>query len=719
MRSLIRRKTYEQFPLLSIVCSIFCSSVFTGCSVPPEPGSPEQIEQAVSSVSDEKLQKSDQFVGDWLTHGLNYSETRHSPLDQINPSNIESLGLAWSLNLGTKRGVESTPLVVDGIMYLTGPWSLVYAVNARSGELIWKYDPMVPGKYGEKACCDVVNRGLAMYEGKVYVGTIDGRLIAIDAVRGKPVWEVYTVDTTKYYSITGAPRVANGKVVIGNGGAEYGVRGYFTAYDARTGDLVWRFYTVPGDPAKPFESPAMEKAAKTWSGTWWEYGGGGTAWDAMAYDPALKFLYVGTGNGSPWVGKYRSPGGGDNLFLSSIVAVNIENGELVWHYQTTPGESWDYTATQHIILADVQWQGETRKVLMQAPKNGFFYVLDRESGELLSADPYVYVNWAKAVDLQSGRPLEHEFSRYEEVNFQVAPNYEGGHNWHPMAFNPTTGLVYIPALDNASVYGADPEWEAHKAGFAVGNGWNAATGYDPSKEVMRDSMITWSYPGGKLMAWDPVKAEKVWEVQHPTPWNAGVLSTGKLIFQGTTDGRFCAYDAEDGTKLWETDLEIGVIAPPITYEIDGIQYVSIAAGWGGGVGQKMKFTDHILPGTVFTFALNHHARYPQYPDPPAKELIDLPLDISEAARSQGASLFTTYCALCHASVGSGGGNIPDLGYSSKETYAIFHSIVLEGAYLARGMPNFSDRLDPEKVTLIKNYLISAAQKVRERENVKN
>jgi quinohemoprotein ethanol dehydrogenase len=437
----------------------------------------------------------------------------------------------------------------------------------------------------------------------------------------------------------------------------------------------------------------------------------------MAYDPEFKLLYVGTGNGSPWVRKYRSPGGGDNLYLSSILALRVENGELAWYYQTTPGESWDYTATQHMILADLEIGGMIRKVLMQAPKNGFFYVLDRITGELLSADPYVYVNWAQGVDLESGRPIENEFSRYEKVNAMVAPNYEGGHNWHPMAYNPITGLVYIPALDNASVYGADPNWESHESGFAVGNGWNAATGYDPTKTLVTDSLVKGPLPRGKLIAWDPIKKQQIWQVDHSTPWNAGVLTTASgLVFQGTTDGHFVAYDGGNGKKLWEAFLDIGVIAPPVTYLVDGIQYVTIVAGWGGGVGQKMKFTDHIYPGTIFTFAIGRKAPYPLYPEPVQKQLIDLNTEANEAEIARGASLFTTYCALCHASIGSGGGNIPDLGYSTKETFQNFYNIVRAGALLPLGMPNFGDRLSEQDVSFIKNYIVGTAQKVRERKN---
>lgn len=685
--------------------------ILTQCMQSFEPGSVEHIAHVTSQVNDDRLSRANETPGDWLSHGRNYYEDRFSSLEQINKSNLDSLGLAWSFDLGTKRGIEATPLVVDGIMFLTGSWSIVYAVDARNGTLIWKYNPMVPGKYGEKACCDVVNRGLAMYKGRIYLGTLDGRLISLDAVTGNPVWEVLTVDTAKYYTITGAPRVVDGKVVIGNGGAEYGVRGYVTAYDAMTGEQVWRFYTVPGDPSLPFESPAMEAAAKTWTGKWWEYGGGGTAWDAMAYDPQLKLLYVGTGNGSPWVRKYRSPGGGDNLYLSSIVALHVETGELAWYYQTTPGESWDYTATQHIILADLEIEGKSRRVLMQAPKNGFFYVLDRATGELVSADAFVYVNWAKGVDLHTGHPLVNEFSRYEKVNAMVAPDYEGGHNWHSMAYNPITKLVYIPALDNASVYGADPHWRKRKTGFAIGLGWNVATGHDPTKPTILDSLVKDRARHSKLIAWDPIGKRQVWKVDHPTYWNGGVLTTASsLVFQGTSDGRFVAFDGVDGTKLWETSLDIGVIAAPVTYLVDGIQYVTIVAGWGGGVGQKTKFTKHIYPGTIFTYALGKKAPNPNYPEPEPKQLIDLELNASEEEIKQGAMLFSTYCALCHASIGSGGGNIPDLGYSTKDTYLIFHDIVREGLLLPLGMPNFGERLSDKEVSYIKNYIIASAKK---------
>ena len=349
------------------------------CNKKPEPGSEGHIRRATSMIDDAYLANADNTPENWVTYGKNYAEDRFSSLTQINKGNVGKLGLAWALNLETTRGIEATPLVIDGIMFLSGPWSKVFAVNAQTGKMIWTYDPEVSGKVSERLCCDVINRGLALYKGQVFVGTLDGRLISLDAATGIPAWQVLTVDTTKAYSITGAPRIVKGNVIIGNGGAEFGVRGYITAYDAMTGEQRWRFYTVPGDPSKPFESKAMEMAANTWAGEWWKYGGGGTAWDAMAFDPELNLFYVGTGNGSPWDWVHRSDGQGDNLFLSSIVALNPDNGEYAWHYQTTPGDDWDYTATQQLVLTDMEIERQQRKVIMQAPKNGFFYVLDRQT----------------------------------------------------------------------------------------------------------------------------------------------------------------------------------------------------------------------------------------------------------------------------------------------------------------------------------------------------
>jgi len=681
---------------------------FESCQPTPETGSPEYISKVTHQIDDEALVQADGATGDWITHGLNYSEDRYSQLSQINLGNIDSLGLVWTVELGTRRGIEATPLVVDGIMYLTGPWSKLYAVNTRTGKLIWEYNPQVPGRFGPKACCDVVNRGAALYQGDVFIGTIDGRLISVDAATGAPNWEVYTVDTTNYYTITGAPRIVKGKVIIGNGGAEYGVRGYISAYDATTGELSWRFYTVPGDPAEPAENTAMEKALETWNGEWWKYGGGGTVWDAMAYDPELNLLYIGTGNGSPWSQQYRSPGGGDNLYLSSILALNPDEGSLVWYYQTTPGDSWDFTATQHMILADLSLDGENRKVLMQAPKNGFFYVLDRETGELISAEPYVYVNWATHVDLETGRPVETDFSRYDKFNAVISPNYHGGHNWQPMAYSPETGLVYIPAMRNSHLYGTNPTWEFGKSGYSVSTGWNTGTGFDPSKPVRYDSLAPAS-SSGMLMAWDPVANEIRWLVEHKYRWNAGVLATaGGLVFQGNAEGNIVAYSADSGDLLWQSSVGSGSIASPITYLVDGKQYVSLAVGWGGASGQTTKITDQVYPGTIYTFAIGGNASPPVYPDPPPKRLIDRGVTVEGSLLESGGNLYSQNCSRCHGRVGGGGGALPDLAYSSERIHDNFLYIV-KGSFESLGMPDFTGKLTDEDIGLIQQYIYSAAK----------
>jgi quinohemoprotein ethanol dehydrogenase len=660
---------------------------------------------------DNLIDKAGDTSKEWLLHGRNYYEDRYSPLEQISRENIGQLGLAWSLNLGTKRGIEATPLVANGIMYLSGPWSLVYAIDVRSGKLIWKYDPKVQGSYGEKACCDVVNRGVALYKGLVYVGTLDGRLVAIDAKTGSAAWSVATVDTSKPYTITGAPRVIEGKVIIGNGGSDYGVRGYITAYDATTGKQAWRFYIVPGNPKEAFENDAMQMAAKTWNGDWWEYGGGGTAWDGMAYDPELRLLYVGTGNGGPWNREYRSPGGGDNLFLSSILAIDPDNGQLKWYYQTTPGESWDYTATQPMILADLDIDGAQRKVIMQAPKNGFFYVLDRVNGKFISAKPYAYVNWAKEIDPNTGRPIESDFSRYKNVNTVIFPHPIGAHGWQPMAFNKKTKWVYLTVRDMSMVYGQDKNWKYNQPGFiGSGTGLNTGITFDPSKPVRQDTLAPREAPQERLIAWDPVKQQEVWRAPLKGICNGGVVTTASgLVFEGGADGKLRAFDAENGKILWEVNIGSGIIGTPNTYEVGGKQYVSIAVGWGGVAGLGSKFTEQVNPGTVYTFALNEKTPMPVFAKQEPKHLVNLPFSATKEELSAGSTLYLQYCTLCHGGTAQGGGALPDLAYSNEGIHKIFKDIVLKGLLVSNGMPNFGNRLNEEKVTAIHNYILSKAK----------
>lgn len=675
-----------------------------------KPGSPSHIAKVVTAVQDKQISTIEDNSGDWLTYGRNYGEERYSPLGQITKENVGQLGLAWSLNLGTKRGIEATPLVVDGIMFISGPWSVVYAINTRNGKLLWTYDPQVPKEFGEKACCDVVNRGVAMYKGNIFVGTLDGRLVSINAATGKKKWEVLTVSHDRSYTITGAPRVMDGKVMIGNSGAEFGVRGYVTAYDAMTGKKIWRFYTVPGNPANGFEHPEMKEAAKTWKGEWWKYGGGGTAWDAFAYDPKLKLIYVGTGNGSVWNREIRSPGGGDNLYLSSILAIHAETGKLKWHYQTTPGDSWDFTAVQQIILTQLEIKGKKREVLMQAPKNGFFYVLDRNTGELLSAEPYVYVNWASKVDMKTGRPVETPNARYIKSNEQIYPSPYGAHNWQPMAFNPKTKLVYIPAREQSMMYGNEKDFVYDKNYWSLGIG--LGVGGNPANPTNMDPKFPKSF--GKLIAWDPVQNKEVWSKVEKTVWNSGVLTTSDLVFQGNAEGDFNALDARTGQVLWTKNLGTGIVAPPITYLVDGVQYVTIAVGWGGASGIANRNTEQINPGTVYTFAIGKNTAMPVFEKQAKKEYLTLAVEITEAQVEKGGNLFGKYCSACHnLNAGNPGGNIPNLTYSHPDIMGAFHQIVRDGIFLPKGMPKFKGRLSDEDISNIKGYILSSAKKNRE------
>lgn len=674
-------------------------------------GSVEHITAVTSAIDDAALTKADNK--NWLSYGLNYSETRFSELNQITAENVKDLGLAWSYDLASIRGVESTPIVVDGIMYVTGPWSIVHAINARTGENIWTYDPKVPKEYAQHACCDVVNRGVALYKGKVFVGALDGRLIALNAATGTKVWEQNTIiQKDKPYTVTGAPRVFKGKVIIGNGGAEYGVRGYITAYDAETGEQAWRWFSVPGNPEDGFENESMEMAAETWNGEWWKAGGGGTMWDAMVYDPELNLMYVGVGNGSPWNRRLRSPGGGDNLFLSSIVALNPDNGEYVWHYQEVPGDHWDYTATQPLILADLEIEGQMRKVIMQAPKNGFFFVVDRTNGEFISAKNFVDVNWASGYD-ENGRPMEISEAEYKDNAYEAIPGPFGAHNWHSMSFNPQTGLVYIPAQGIPIVVEDETDWEYNQnktAGVHNNLGWNLG--------IVLSATPPASKPFGHLLAWDPVKQEAAWKVDHIAPWNGGTLTTaGNLVFQGSADGRLVAYNAQTGEKLWETPTSTGVVAAPSTYEVDGEQYVSIAVGWGGVFGLMHRATDLRTSGRVFTFKIGGEQTAPEFTEYQQGELV-AGVEYNPDDVAHGGKLYINNCLFCHGLPGvDRGGNIKNLGYSSPEVITALDQVLYNGPYTSLGMPDFTGKLSTEEITKIKAFIQGTVDQVRAAANL--
>ena len=665
-------------------------------------------------VDAQRLVDVDSEPGAWIAHGRNYAEDRESPLTSIHPGNVAELGLAWYFDTETTRGLEATPLVFDGVMVFTTSWSQVFALDPVTGEQLWHYDPEVPRSWGVNACCDVVNRGVAAWGDNVYVGTLDGRLVALDRNSGAVRWSVLTIDRARPYTITGAPRVANGKVFIGNGGAEYGVRGYASAYDAATGALVWRFHTVPGNPAKPFESGTMAMAAKTWTGdVYWKVGGGGTVWDSMAYDPDLNYLYIGVGNGSPWNRWVRSPGGGDNLFLSSIVALNADTGEYVWHYQTTPGDTWDYTATQHMILAELEIDGVQRDVIMQAPKNGFFYVIDRRTGELISADNYVPVSWATHVDPASGRPVESATADHSVDGQTVAPAALGGHNWQPMAFNREAGLVYIPALDlfqsystaDTFEYQAPPNWNLGQADPMSDKG---ATFTGMPRGLM-EALIR-KLTRGRLIAWDPVAREERWRVEHSQLWNGGLLTTASgLVFQGTGDRRLFAYDAATGQTLWEAPTGTGVVAPPITYQIDGVQYVAVLAGWGGVAGLVLPQSE-VSNGTsrMLVYRLGGTADHPIDPVPLRLAKAPLPVSGDDESVARGERLYGAHCSRCHGLMFGHGGVVKDLRYVTEATHGIFDDIVLRGVYSGVGMVSFGDVLNEDDSRDIQSYVLQAA-----------
>jgi len=661
-----------------------------------------------ADVNESRIVQADSDPGNWMTYGRTYSEQRFSPLKRINDSNISQLGLAWYFDLDTRRGQEATPIVVDGVMYFTTAWSKVFALNAVTGQLLWSFDPKVPGAWAVNACCDVVNRGAAVWNGKVFFATLDGRLIALNAATGERLWETLTIDRNYRYTITGAPRVVKGKVLIGNGGAEFGVRGYVSAYDAETGHLGWRFYTVPGDPSKLPEVPVLASAAKTWSGEYWKLGAGGTVWNAMAYDPDLDQLYVGTGNGTPWSEKFRSPKGGDNLFTCSIIALKMETGEYVWHYQESPADAWDFDSDEDIILADLVLDGQPRKVLMQAPKNGFFYVLDRTTGALLSAKPFTFVNWATGIDLKSGRPVETAIARYNGADpAPIVPGPVGAHSWQPMSFSPVTHLAYIPVNNAGFKYKLPDSFQAKS--LAPNYGIDVVAAGMPQDPAIKKMIL--GTIKGSLVAWDPVQQKAAWTVDRPGPWNGGTLATaGNLVFEGTAGANFEAYRADNGQKLWSFPAQTGVMAGPVTYTSSGEQYVAVLAGWGGvfplAAGEVSLASGRVRNiSRMLVFKLGGKASLPAQQWVEAPRLTPLPNPASQATIHKGERLFQSYCGGCHGDVAVSGGVLPDLRGSGTLTNDRWFYVVLDGILQAQGMVAFSKELSHDDAAAIRSYVI--------------
>jgi len=665
----------------------------------------------IAWVDNDRLLNADSDPGDWMSHGRTYSEQRFSPLDEINDGNTNRLGLAWYYDLDTARGQEATPIVVDGVMYVVTAWSHVVALNAATGQEIWYYDPQVPGQKGFDGCCDVVSRGVAVWKGKVFVATFDGRLIALDARTGKPQWTVKTVPDDSAYTITGAPRVVKDMVVIGNAGAENAVRGYVSAYDTESGDMKWRFYLVPGDPSKPDNAASdqvlKEIAAPTWSGEYWQAGGGGgTAWDSIVYDPETDLLFIGAGNGGPFDRNVRSPGGGDNLFLGSIVALRPETGEYVWHFQETPGDSWDFTSVQQMIVANLEIDGQKRHVIMHAPKNGFFYVIDAKTGEFISGENYAPVNWATGLD-ENGRPIMNPDAWYMDTGkpFLSYPGPAGAHNWNPMSYSPVTGLVYIPVQDTPFVYAAGRQTEGTRTGAIDVN----------AKHQEFPEIPDWE---GRLVAWDPVKQEEAWRQPHPLPFNGGTLATaGNLVFQGTTDGMFYAYRADTGEELWKWDMQSAVMAGPVSYTVNGEQYVAVTVGLGGG-GALVSSATVQRDGPqknisrVVAVKLDGGAMLPAIA--PDRRLLHPPaLQGNAASVARGATLYGQYCARCHGQNAQGNGVLPDLRYSTYLNNFSWYDIVVRGSMQRTGMVSFGNMITRDDATAIRDYVTAEANKAKD------
>ena len=652
-------------------------------------------------------------AGEWLTVAGDHNETRYSPLDLISDKNVSGLGLAWSADLDTARGQEATPLVHDGVLYVSTAWSMVKAYDAKTGALKWSYDPKVPRAKLVDVCCDAVNRGVALYGNNVYVGTLDGRLVALDQKTGHEVWSKLTIPEGSHQAITGAPRIAKGMVLIGSAGSEYFSRGYLAAYDAQTGDQVWKFFTVPGDPAKPAEGKHLEAAAKTWSGEFWKTGGGGNVWDGITYDPVTNLVYFGTANAEPWnPAKRNTAGAGDSLYTASIVAVNADTGAYAWHFQETPEDRWDFDSTQQLIVADRDIDGVKQRVIMHAPKNGFFYTLDAKTGKFISGKPFVDgINWASGLDPVTGVPQIKPEARYEITGkpFLGFPGAVGAHSWTPMSLSAKTGLVYIPVNNTPQLYVADPEWKPGTTGFQLGI--DATGGIIPADKAIRAG--TMAALTGALVAFDPVAGKVRWSVPYSSPTNGGILTTaGNLLFQGTAQGEFRAYSADTGKQLWSFAAQSGILAAPMTYTIAGEQYVAVLVGWGGvwdvsGGKLVSKMTPNISRLMVFKLG----AKGVLAPVPPAAKMVLDPPPVTGTPEqlALGAKLYTNSCSLCHGNAAVAGSLNPDLRHSGALGNAkAWQSIVHDGALSAQGMVAWKDQFNPEQIEAIRLFVIKRA-----------
>ncbi len=704
--------------------------VLGGCGRQPATPAEAPPPPTAANVTAARLSAGDAEADQWFTPGRDVDGTYYSPLRDITPANVARLGFAWDYKLGTNRGQESTPLVIDGVLYATSNFGRVYALDAATGRELWKYDPHIDGQWARHACCDAVNRGLVAFEGVLYVGALDGWLHAIDARTGVLKWKVDTLigrGERKPYTLTGAPLLAGDTIVVGNGGGDFaGARGYVTAYDRRTGEQRWRFFTVPRDPAKgPQDQPHLEAAVKTWSPRHdWSTGSGATVWDGMAYDPALQLVYIGTANPAPYNSQLDGGKAGDELYAASIIGIHAGDGTLAWYYQTVPQDRWDFDSTQKLVLAEVTLSGKPRKVVMQAAKNGFYYVIDRATGELLSANNFAVVTWARGIDPKSGRPLVDSSADYGKGPALVFPSESGAHSWQPMAYDPQRALTFIPTIESGNVL---VETSKRRAGLVEGQFTSPAfwpEGYDPKamKSLYGDlpPLATLAHglrnelsSRGFLRAWSVTEHRVVWESPTATNWDGGVMATASgLVFQGDANGYLNAYSADDGRKLAAVNLGSSMMAAPVTYRVNGTQYVAIVAGYGGGA---------VITGAPFDPA-SAADRYgndgrvivlkldgpppplpPVYQAPAWPELPPRPQDAAEIAH--GELLYNRYCARCHV---FGHSILPDLRRLSPEKHGIFDAIVLGGAYATKGMASFSDVLKPADAHAIHAYVTDEA-----------
>ena len=694
----------------TVLVLLGCGREPVGEPVPTEPEAlvpPASINAGDPGWVDEAriLAAAEAEPGSWLAHGQTYEELRFSTLTEINRETVPRLGLAWYKDLNNRHRMQSTPLVIDGVLYFTDPWSVAYALDAATGEEIWRFDPETDRRSMRYSCCGgAVNRGLAAYKGRLYFATFDARLVAIDQATGEKVWDVDTSHLPSHspYTITGAPRAVAGKVFIGQSSSEWGLRGYLSAYDADTGELAWRFFMVPGNPALGFEHPELEAAAETWGGNWWEFGGGGTPWNAMVYDAKFDQLLVGTGNGAPWPRKIRSPGGGDNLFLGGVIALNPHTGRMNWFYQMTPADNWDFNAAQDIALLDMEIDGEMRSVALQAPKNAFFYVLDRETGEMLRASQYVRQTWATRIDMETGRPVENVELQWDETPHWVAPSNAGGHSWQPMSVDPDRGIAYF-AVQDMSAYYMLPEEFVETGQWKLNDGF-MSLGVNFGRPG-RDGVPPMPEPKGYLKAFDPLTGEEAWVVQRATPYNGGVLATaGGIVLQGDNGGQFAAFDVDDGTLLWEFDTLGAADSAPITYAIDGVQYVATLAA--GGV--RNRYND----GRLLVFKLDGDVSVPVATAPD----VDIPEPPEQTASAEqieaGRRHYNRVCVWCHG-MGAVGTVNADLRLMTAETHERFQAIVRGGLLRENGMESFADAVTQEEAELIHQYVISQTVAARD------